>query len=35
MSAPVLALSGLTRHFGGLVALDALDMRVERARSSA
>ncbi len=30
MSAPVLALSGLTRHFGGLVALDALDMRVER-----
>ncbi len=28
MSAPVLALSGLTRLFGGLVALDRLDMEV-------
>jgi branched-chain amino acid transport system ATP-binding protein len=30
MSAPVLALAGLTRSFGGLVALDHLDMRVEQ-----
>ena len=30
MSAPVLALSGLTRRFGGLLALDGLDMRVEQ-----
>ena len=29
MSAPVLALEGLTRRFGGLVALDQLDMRVD------
>jgi branched-chain amino acid transport system ATP-binding protein len=29
VSAPVLALSGLTRNFGGLVALDCLDMRVQ------